>query len=426
MKTTECPKKTYLALILSALLVAHTATAEEFDFLGVGNETAPQTQTKVQAPPQPTKPATPVSDVESLANDENSVLALDTALFDGDADEVMSDYIKDLEDAQTARESATDVLSQRPQKLLIKIKPHAKKETSQETETPDDETSQEAIEDEMTSPLADEKETSSDAPVTAESEIATEAKGAAEPQKLTQSEAATEAEPVDTPEKTAETPQTATAPQPTAASEPSTDTPQSATQQSPASAPFGLTWGASKQELEATHPILEKAERDGYQNVWRLSSNAQSASFAEVVLIFGTQDKLWCIYAESKPQPDDAHASKILALYHKYYDALSKKYGHAEETFVPAENQTEKTDKDGKTETVLTYGTLGDENFLADLEAEKTSLYATFYDDEIGATLSIAAQNNQTYLVLDYKNLPLMNAEKKQKINSLIQDLEGL
>lgn len=389
MKIAKCPKKAYLGLIFSALLIAYTATAEEFDFLGVGNEPAPQAQPEVQTPPQPTEAATPVSDVESLANDENSVLALDTALFDSDANEVMSDYIKDLEDAQTARESATDALSKRPQKLLIKIKPHQPKETPQETVADDeDESSQEIINHKIAAPLADEEETVSDEQTAAESETPAESDLAVAP-----AEAPTETE---------------TAPTETAA------------------APFGLTWGASKQELEATHPILEKAERDGYQNVWRLTSNAQSASFAEVVLIFGAQDKLWCIYAESKPQPDDAHASKILALYHKYYDALSKKYGHAEETFVPSENKTEQTDEEGKTETVLTYGALGDENFLADLAAEKTSLYATFYDDEIGATLSIAAQDNQTFLVLDYKNLPLMNAEKKQKINSLIQDLEGL
>ena len=425
MKTAKCPKKAYLGLIFSALLMAYTATAEEFDFLGVDNENAQQTQPENMTPPQqnePAKPSTPVSDVAGLANDENSVLALDTALFNSEADEVMSDYIKDLEDAQTARESATDVLSKRPQKLLVKIKPRPQKETPAETETPDDETAEEVIEHEMTSPLADETETPQpQAEEREEENVSTDQTAAklettAEPKTTTKSETVADSETASEPENGADSETTvdseiATPPQPAAETSP---------------APFGLTWGASKQELEATHPILEKAERDGYQNVWRLSSNAQSASFAEVVLIFGEQNKLWCIYAESKPQPDDARASKILAQYHKYYDALSKKYGHAEETFIPAENKTEQTDKDGQTETIITYGTLGDENFLADLAAEKTSLYATFYDDEIGATLSIAADDNQTYLVLDYKNLPLMNAEKKQKINSLIQDLEGL
>ena len=67
---------------------------------------------------------------------------------------------------------------------------------------------------------------------------------------------------------------------------------------------------------------------------------------------------------------------------------------------------------------------LGGENFLEELRSGKASLYATFETTEIGIMLDVrVAKDGRSQRILDYKNLPLMQAEKDKKFESLVQDL---
>ena len=51
-------------------------------------------------------------------------------------------------------------------------------------------------------------------------------------------------------------------------------------------------------------------------------------------------------------------------------------------------------------------------------------MYATFYNDEIGVTLGIFVDENaKSHLLLDYKNLPLLEKEEELKNQ---QKMEGL
>lgn len=453
-------KGIFFGLSITVLMLTGSVQAEEFDFLGVedaapilqpvqpkGESMVPQGFTVKSKPKMKTieMKAEPiknkVSKVEPDITDTDdkdtdlpdaideqkeegteieadiwkktpSFLEIDKSSTENDYNEDIGEYITDFENANSARESATDLLAHQPQKLLIKIKPKLEK-IEEPVKEQEDEEPETVVDDKIISVLSDGKKEAEE-PISSDeipeikaedteiiNDSATEIK---EETKVEVSEQ-TETPVADETEKPKEE--------------------QKASVQQ--KAPFDFIWGSSKQEVEATGAVFEATEREGYQNVWRLKSGPQqSNNFAEITLIFGKQDKLWCIYAESQPQDDDAQASKVLALYHKYYDALNKKYGHGEEFFTPFEYSEKQTDENGAEITVKKFSTIGGEKFLEELAEEKSALYATFYNDEIGATLSVAADGEQSYLILDYKNLPLMNEEKKEKISEMLEGLEGL
>lgn len=318
-------------------------------------------------------------------------------------------YIRDMEDAYNARESAADLLAKKPQKLLIEMKPH----TEEKIYYDEEEEMEEESENKLTEALSDEQENVKDENLPQEMNKVEENVEVVQPVEKTEEVKVEEKE--ISAEK--EVKEEKIAAEPVAEKQPAVVD----------KAPFDLIWGSSKQEVEATGAVLEAVEREGYENVWKIKSGPQQNNrFAEITLIFGKKDKLWCIYAESKAIEDDSEASKILELYHKYYEALKKKYGNAEEFFTPYQHKVSQTDENGQEVVEVKYSTIGGEGFLQEIAEEKSTLYATFYDDKVGATLSVAADGNKDYLVLDYKNLPLMNEEKKEKINEMLEDLEGL
>ena len=207
------------------------------------------------------------------------------------------------------------------------------------------------------------------------------------------------------------------------------------------SAPFGLYWGISKAELEQQGFDFKPLNRENYTNVYQvLNAKQDKKTFELIAAVFGEQDRLWCIFAQSAPMEDTPNAAKILALYNKYYTALKQKYGNDQEFFtpniyvqeVPAQEDNTAEDEDSEEsdnanrkmikQTVTS--PLGGENFLKELQEETASLYATFESDEIGVTLGISADNNaKTFLSLDYKNLQEMKKEQDDTFNNLLNDL---
>lgn len=203
-----------------------------------------------------------------------------------------------------------------------------------------------------------------------------------------------------------------------------------------APAPFDLLWGASLEYMQ--HHLgwkVQKVEREGYENVYQMQhSEHPHNNFSSVAAAFGKNNKLWCIFAEGNPLNDDDRASQILMLYEKYYEALNAKYGNAEVHFEPytyevrqpLEQNGQPLFQNGQpvVQIVTMQNPIGGENFLQELQEGKATLYSTFHNDEIGITLGLYVDNKKkSHLLLDYKNLPLMENEMSQKIQS---PMEGL
>lgn len=197
-------------------------------------------------------------------------------------------------------------------------------------------------------------------------------------------------------------------------------------------APFGLYWGASFDELKKLGFELVSGERENYQNVYIVKNIKQkNNTFAKISVIFGEQDKLWCIFAEGNYLEDNDKAEKVTYLYKQYYKALEKKYGNAKEFFSPYTYEEDVIeiveDDEGKKEVVhkvAKSNPVGGDNFAQELFEQKASLYSTFTDNELGVTLGVNVFNGlKSSISIDYKNLKLMNIEKKEKEESLIEDI---
>lgn len=195
-------------------------------------------------------------------------------------------------------------------------------------------------------------------------------------------------------------------------------------------APFGLFWGISKEQTEQLGFILQPAERKDYQDVNLITNPKQKMqTFGIVTAIFGVQDKLWCIFAQSTPQPDTPQAGNVIKLYQRYYQALEKKYGNAQQYFTPhiyteelIEGETGEEPK--TTETEKPNNQIGNDNFLMELQDGTATLYATFENEQLGVTLGVSVdEEGKSYISIDYKNLQIMREEQQTKLENLISDI---
>lgn len=193
-------------------------------------------------------------------------------------------------------------------------------------------------------------------------------------------------------------------------------------------APMGLYWAATQEQIQELGFELKPAERKDYKNVFQvLNPQQNNNTFALTTAIFGLQNKLWCIYAQGALLDDDAQASQVLALYRRYYEALSKKYGNAKEHFEPYTYQEQLIEGEGdkkKVRTVTKQNPLGGDNFLKELQEGKAVLYATFQNDEIGVTLGVSVDGDgKSSISIDYKNFALMDSEQQTVLSKTIEDL---
>ncbi len=182
------------------------------------------------------------------------------------------------------------------------------------------------------------------------------------------------------------------------------------------SAPFNLLWGTSVEYMRRQGWKMQKVEREGYQNVYEMShAKYPNTQFTHVAAAFGQNNRLWCIFAEGQALDDDASASKVLELYGKYYDALSEKYGNAELHFEPATYVNENVVMQKGRRVVqqeTTQTPVGNEHFLQELYEGRAKMISTFYNDVIGVTLGVYVDDNaKSHLLLDYKNLLLLDKE---------------
>ena len=190
-------------------------------------------------------------------------------------------------------------------------------------------------------------------------------------------------------------------------------------------APFGLLWGATYEETLSSGVVLTRTEEKDYPNSFiatQLTKPLKEIRY--VVVTFGEENSLWRIISYSNFIKDKPDASLILKEYHRFYDLLKSKYGHAEETYIPATKQITKTIDlgEGKTkqETETVNEEIGNPNFLEQLENGDADLYATFYNSEVGAALSVNVDGQgNSYLILEYKNLKIFKKQQDTTLDAL-------
>ena len=186
-------------------------------------------------------------------------------------------------------------------------------------------------------------------------------------------------------------------------------------------APFGLIWGASMTETKNQGIVLTSiGEKDYVNNFSATHLPKEVMDIARVDITFGEDDHLWRIIAYGKLLDDDASASKVMRLYKIYSALLSKKYGNAQEFFTPAQIDVTKKDANGKDIIVQEDAPIGNPNFLSQLQSGAAVLYSTYYNEEVGAALAVNVDGDgKSYIVIDYKNLRILNAQEQETLDAL-------
>ena len=109
-----------------------------------------------------------------------------------------------------------------------------------------------------------------------------------------------------------------------------------------------------------------------------------------------------------------------IKMYQTYAKFLEQKYGHKQEFFTPATISVTKQNAQGKDYTVQESAPLGNPDFLQQLQSGAATLYSTYYNQEVGAALAVNVDGNgKSYIVIDYKNLPILQAREKETIDAL-------
>ena len=186
-------------------------------------------------------------------------------------------------------------------------------------------------------------------------------------------------------------------------------------------APFGLIWGSSVEETQKQGILLSPILEKDYPNSFSTSKLPKALDdFSRVDVSYGSDDKLWRIIAYGSFLDDDASASKVMRLYKIYSSLLNKKYGNKEEFFTPAQIEEISKNAQGKEISTLKDAPLGNKNFLSQLQNGSAVLYSTFHNKEVGAAIAVNVDGDgKSYIVIDYKNLMILNAQEKETLDAL-------
>lgn len=191
------------------------------------------------------------------------------------------------------------------------------------------------------------------------------------------------------------------------------------------SAPFGLTWGLSMNDIKNMGVVLEKTGAKDYVNSFSATYLPNPVNeFRDIVLTFGEEDRLWRIIAYGNFIKDDAKASKVMNIYNRYYKLLTQKYGNEQQFYTPKVTNVDKTVDigSGRTKIVTEQRNepIGGANFLQELQSGEANLYSTFENGKVGVALAVNVDGQgRSYIIIDYKNLEIM----KDRDNSTLKAL---
>ena len=181
-------------------------------------------------------------------------------------------------------------------------------------------------------------------------------------------------------------------------------------------APFGLLWDATIADTRLQGVQLKPAELKDYTNVFLATELPKPINiFDKVYLIFGKEDKLYRLLAYSRFFDDDNRATFILSEYKKFSDLLNKKYGNKQVFFTPFSEPKTSSGQNSKVDT-----SIGNPDFLNQLQSGQAVLYSTYHNDDIAAALSIGVDGDKkSYIVIDYKNLSIIKKQEAKTLDAL-------
>jgi hypothetical protein len=380
-----------IAIIMTGLMFFSFPVFGEFDFLEIEGVDDDST-------------ASDTADTQTNTADEKQ----NTEIAEDNSDDFFGSYIDDVETQEKAVISARRILQQKPKILTLRQRPQFTKKAvsdlNKDTAAPKNSAEENQADDTTTDPQKDfENEDFSDN-ILSMQQLQERRKQAEEQVKAQREQALIEQKQAAVQQKREELKEKLTP------------------------APFGLYWDATMDEIKELGFELKPAARKDYEQVYQVTNvKQQSNNFRDIIAIFGVDNHLWCIFAQGNLLDDDARASKVLDLYHKYYKALEQKYGNAHQYFTPYKYEEELIEGEGENQktTVVTHeNPLGGDNFLRELQEGKAFLYATFENGTIGATLGVSVDGSgKSYISLDYKNLRLMNKEQNEGYNRLLEDI---
>ena len=186
-------------------------------------------------------------------------------------------------------------------------------------------------------------------------------------------------------------------------------------------APFGLFWEADQATTLNQGIKLQKADLKDYENSFLATSLPKAINFFNrVYAIFGKEDKLYRILSYSVFMTDDSSATKTLDVYNKYSALLEKKYGNKQTFFTPAIIEKNIKNSQGRVEVIKETAPLGNPNFLDQLANGTAVLYSTYNNKDVAAALSIGVDGNKkSYIVIDYKNLSILQEQEQETLDAL-------
>ena len=111
---------------------------------------------------------------------------------------------------------------------------------------------------------------------------------------------------------------------------------------------------------------------------------------------------------------------RLLRQYRRFYKLLERKYGNAQQFFTP-QPINENPDNNNPNQNAPKIDTsIGNPDFLAQLQSGEAELYATFEGNDVGAALSVNVDGSgRSYIIIDYKNLKILREREEQALDAL-------
>ena len=186
-------------------------------------------------------------------------------------------------------------------------------------------------------------------------------------------------------------------------------------------APFGLNWGATILDTQDLGVSLTPIGEKDYVNSFSAQNLPKSLKgFRSIDLTFGIENELWRIIAYGDFLEDTKDASVVLRQYRRFYKLLERKYGNAQQFFTP-QPISENPDNNNPNQNAPKIDTsIGNPDFLAQLQSGEAELYATFEGNDVGAALSVNVDGSgRSYIIIDYKNLKILREREEQALDAL-------
>jgi hypothetical protein len=93
-------------------------------------------------------------------------------------------------------------------------------------------------------------------------------------------------------------------------------------------APFGLSWGASTEQVKSLGVDLKQPDKDSFGETYSASNLPKGISDQQITFLsFGNDNKLWRIAAISTPFENDPYGNSGKNRYSELVGILSEKYG---------------------------------------------------------------------------------------------------